>query len=214
MPRKSKPKPETPPVAKAAPTGTRAGTRPASKTAPLPAIPAEAALSFLRETRGLSTWSARDMANPLNISLAEAKQVIAVLKMQGYVNQFKPDEFMTTFAGESISGSKPPRYTRERIERALETLCKRIAQINRDSGAPFRITQAVAFGDFLSDRTRFQPVEIGVELEPRKSAAISIVRKGATRQQFLRQLRDKLAVIQFRPFEPWMTARTHRNLLR
>ena len=214
MPRKSKSKLETPPVAKAAPTGARAGTRPASKTGPPPTIPADAALSFLRETRGLSTWSVRDMANPLNISLDEAKQVIAVLEMQGYVNQFKSDEFMTTFAGESISGSKPPRYTRERIERALETLCKRIAQINRDSGAPFRITQAVAFGDFLSDRTRFQPVEIGVELEPRKSAAISIVRKGATRQQFLRQLRDKLGVIQFRAFEPWMTERTHRNLLR
>jgi len=154
------------------------------------------------------------MAHSLKIGLADAKQVITVLEMQGYVNQFKLDEFTTTFAGESISGSQLPRYTGVRIDEALRTLRTRIAEINRDSGALFRITQAVAFGDFLSERTRFQPVEIGIELEPRKSAAISVIRKGATRQQFLRQLRDKVTVIQFRPYEEWMSARSHRNLLR
>jgi hypothetical protein len=197
----------------AAKPAVRPGATPATKSHALSSIPADEALSFLRETRGVSTWTAHDMANSLKIGLAEAKQVITVLEMQGYVKQFKPDEFITTFAGESISGSQLPRFTSVRIDEALRTLRTRIAEINRDSGAPFRITQAVAFGDFLSERARFQPVQIGIELEPRKSAAISVVTKGATRQQFLRQLRDKVTVVQFRPYEEWMSARGHRNLL-
>jgi hypothetical protein len=216
MPGKSKPntKADTQCVAEPAARATaKAEAKPAAKTHAMPAIPADEALSILRETRGVSTWTAPDMATSLKISAAEAKQVIAVLEMQGYVNQFKPDEFMTTFAGESTSGSKPPRYARERIEEALAMLRSRIAEINRASSAPFRITEAVAFGDFLSDRTRFQSVEVGIRLEPRKPAAISIVKKGATRQ-FLRQLRDKVGVVQFRPYEEWMSARSHRNLLR
>lgn len=214
MARRTNPRTKPKAPAAAVQPEARGSAKPAEKANALPSIPADEAFSFLRETRGASTWKARDMADSLKISLPAAKQVIAVLEMQGYVNQFKPDEFMTTFAGESISGSKPPRYTRERIDEALETMRKRIAETNRDSGAPFRIAEAVAFGDFLSARTRFQPVEIGIRLEPRKSTAVSIVKKAVTRQQFLRQLRDKVAVVQFRPYEDWMTARTHRNLLR
>jgi hypothetical protein len=176
-------------------------------------IPAAAALSFLRETRGLSTWTARDMIHALKISSAEANQVIAAFEMQGYVNRLHGDEWMTTFAGESVSASKPPRYTRDRIDEALSSLRDRIAKINRDAGAPYRITEVVAFGDFLGDRTRFQPAEIGIALEPRKPASISIVGKRQTEQEFLRQLRDRSALVQLRPYEPWMRARTHRDLL-
>jgi hypothetical protein len=204
--------PQVKPQAKPA-AGNREAAGLTKPEARLPLIPADEAFSFLRETRGVSTWTARDMADSLKISLPDAKHVIAVLEMQGYVNQFKPDEFMTTFAGESISSSKPPRYTRERIEEALEALRQRIAETNRDSGAPFRVTHAVAFGDFLGDRTRFQTVEIGIQLEPRRPSAISIVKRAATRQQFLRQLREKVPIIQLRPYQDWMGARTHRNLL-
>lgn len=176
-------------------------------------LPAAAAMSFLRETRGTSTWTARDMARTLKISLAEANQVIAAFEMQGYVNRLRGEEWMTTFAGESVSGSKPPRYTRKRIEDALASLRDLIAKINRDGGAPYRITEGVAFGDFLSDRTRFQPAEIGIALLPRKSSAISIVGKRQNEQQFLRQLRGKSVLIQLTPYESWMRARTHRDLL-
>jgi hypothetical protein len=198
MPQKSRPKTRSRPIEAAAKAGILAGE----------------ALSFLRETRGLSTWTARDLASSLGIRLAEARRVIAALEMQGYVHRAPSNQWMTTFAGESVSQSRPPRYTRERIEQALTTLSQRIAEINRDSGAPFRITQAIAFGDFLRERVRFQPVEVGIELEPRKPAAISIVPKHQTRQQFLRQLRGKGGVIQFRRYEAWMRARSRRNLLR
>lgn len=178
-----------------------------------PSLPAAAALSFLRETRGLSTWTARDMARALKITLAEANQVIAAFEMQGYVNRLHGEEWMTTFAGEIVSASTPPRYTRERIDEALSSLRDRIAETNRDAEASYRITQAVAIGDFPSDRTRSQSAEIGVALEPRKPAAISIVKKRQTEMQFLRQLRGKSALFRFRPYEPWMRARTHRDLL-
>lgn len=210
---RAKRKTESEPIAKSLASRGKVQTKHPPKHA-LPSIPADQALSFLRETRGISTWTARDMANSLRIGGGEAKRAIAVLEMQGYVNPFKSDQFMTTSAGESVSHSQAPRYTRDRIDRALAVLRSRIAEINRDDGAPFRITQAVAFGDFLSERTRFQPVEIGIQLQPRKPAAISIARKGATREQFLKQLRDKAAVVQFRRYQTWMSARSHQNLLR
>ena len=56
-----------------------------------------------------------------------------------------------------MSGAKPPRFTRESVEQAVESLRERIGQVNKDQRATFRITDAVAFGDFLlSDRPRVQ----------------------------------------------------------
>lgn len=208
------------------------------KGSSLPSIPAVEALSFLRETRGVSTWTARDMATSLKIRVAEVKQVIAVMEMQGYVNQFKGDEWMTTFAGETVSGSKPPRYTRERIEKALSELSARIEETNRDVSAPYKIKRAVAFGDFLSDRTRLQAAEVGISLEERilptpgahakgKSAVKNRKPEPAeceiapppqrenpeTQKQFLNRLRGKGGILHVTPYEDWMAARSHRDLM-
>jgi hypothetical protein len=49
---------------------------------------------------------------------------------------------MTTPAGESVSGAKSPRFTRENVERAVESLKERIKQLNKDAKAAFRITDA------------------------------------------------------------------------
>jgi DNA-binding MarR family transcriptional regulator len=95
-------------------------------------MPAAEALSFLRDTRGVSTWTASDLAESLKIGVADAKHVIAVLELQGYVKRADNDEWMTTLSGEEVSGSKIPRYRRERIERALDELRTRIAGLNRD----------------------------------------------------------------------------------
>jgi predicted ArsR family transcriptional regulator len=51
----------------------------------LPAIPAEAALSFLKDTKGALSWTARDLANTLKINRREAEQSLAFLQAQGYV---------------------------------------------------------------------------------------------------------------------------------
>lgn len=132
-----------------------APTKPVSDSAAT-SVPAADAFSFLRETRGTSTWAIRDMARSLNIDLADARRVISLLELQGYVNAAGHDEWMTTIAGEGLSASQPPRFTRERIEKGLEELRKRIAETNRHRAAPYRITKAVAFGDFLNDRVRVQ----------------------------------------------------------
>jgi hypothetical protein len=99
---------------------TQLGAAPPKQT--LPPIPAEAALSFLKDTKGTLTWSARDLADTLKISRHEAEQVFALLTAQGYVQSASgTDERMTTPAGELVSGAKPPRFTRESVEQAVES---------------------------------------------------------------------------------------------
>src|SRR4029077_4902344 len=184
---------------------------PARKTE-VPSIPAEAALSFLRETRGVTTWTARDMADSLKIGVANAKRVIPILELQGYIKPAGTNEWMTTLSGEDVSGSKPPRFTRERVAQALDDLRGRIAEINRDSKASYKITEAVAFGDFLSDRPRVQAAEVAIRLEWRGTGADD-AGDGVPQRDFLRQLHAKGGVIQVRPYEPWMRERRHRSLL-
>jgi hypothetical protein len=184
---------------------------PAKKTE-VPSIPAEKALSFLRETRGVTTWTARDMADSLKIGVVDAKRVIPILELQGYVKPTGTNEWMTTLSGEDVSGSKPPRFTRERVAQALDDLGRRIAEMNRDSKAPYKITDAVAFGDFLTDRPRVQAAEVGIRLERRGSGA-GDAGNGVQQRDFLRQLHGKGGVLQVRLYEPWMRERTHRSLL-
>jgi len=180
----------------------------------MPPIPAAEALSFLRETRGVSTWTAGDMAKSLKISASAAKQVISVLEMQGYVKRAEDEEWMTTLAGEGVAGSKAPRYTRERIEEALTSLRSRIAEINRESSAPYKITEAVAFGDFASGRPRVQAAEVGIQLERRKAgiADVDLASEHSAQQEFLNRLQIKGGVVHLRKFEKWMRERTHRDL--
>jgi hypothetical protein len=189
----------------------------------LPQIPAEAALSFLKDTQSALTWTARDLANTLNINRPEAEQVLALLQAQGYVQPARASsEWMTTPAGETVSGAKAPRFTRESVEQALGALKNRIQQSNKNRQAPFRITDAVALGDFLvPDRARVQSADVGIRLarredsrrdnnsatEPRSASEAQAERK------FLRELRAKSAHLNLRPYAYWMRERTHRDLL-
>src|SRR5580704_11095375 len=104
------------------------------------AVFAAAAFSFLKETKGLLTWTPGDLAKSLKISLAEAKQVLAALEMQGYIKPHGRDEWLTTLAGETVSGAKTPRFTPESIGEALAALRSRIKLVNQDSQAPYKIT--------------------------------------------------------------------------
>jgi DNA-binding transcriptional MocR family regulator len=183
----------------------------------LPPIPAEAALSFLKDTKGTLTWSVRDLADTLKISRRHAQQVIALLAAQGYVQPASgTDEWTTTPAGESVSGAKPARFTRESVEQAVESLKERIKQVNKDPQAAFRITGAVAFGDFfLKDRTRVQAAEVGIALAPRGEAATEDRSASAAKLelQFLRQTRGKTALLHVRPYADWMSQRPHLDLM-
>src|SRR5258707_4988404 len=58
----------------------------------LPSVPAEAALSFLKDTKGTLAWTARDLADTLKINRPEAKQILAFLQAQGYVQPARSGE--------------------------------------------------------------------------------------------------------------------------
>jgi hypothetical protein len=57
----------------------------------------------------------------------------------------------------------------------------RIQAVNNDNNAEYTISEAVAFGDFLSQDARVQPAEVGIRLTRRKTdldGAASAVKKG------------------------------------
>jgi DNA-binding transcriptional MocR family regulator len=208
---------------------------PAQPTKAFPSLPAEAALSFLKDTKGALTWSARDLAEALKIDRREAEQALAFLEAQGYVqpaHKKRPttSEWMTTPAGEIVSGAKTPRFTRESVEQSVTALRDRIKRNNKDPQAPFRVSDAVAFGDFLlPDRARVQAADVGVRLtrpesttrrNPRNQkshdappAPLRSASDAQVERNFLRDLRAKSAHLNLRPYADWMRTRSHRSLL-
>ena len=48
-------------------------------------ISAEAALTFLKDTKGAVTWTVLELAKMLKINRTDADRVIALLQAQGYV---------------------------------------------------------------------------------------------------------------------------------
>jgi hypothetical protein len=182
----------------------------------MPAVPAAAVMSFLKDTRGSVTWSPRDLAETLGIASAEATRVLTIVEMQGYVKPTQGGkEWLTTSAGETVSGSKLPHFTRERIETALAALKQRIAAARKDFKSPFRITAAVAFGDFLGDRPRVQAPDVGIEFERRKSddTARGSATESKERTAFLKQLRGKNTPLKLQSYQAWMSKRSHLKLL-
>lgn len=179
-------------------------------------ISAEAALSFLKDTKGILTWSVRNLAESLGINRHEAQQVIPFLEAQGYVQRAKEKgEWMTTAAGESVSGAKTPRFTRESVEQAVAALRDRIKSSNADRKLPFRISNAVAFGDFLvKDCARVQAADVGIGLAKRGNAeGLRSASDAKAEGAFLRDLRGKTALLTIKPYADWMKKRSHLDLL-
>ena len=71
--------------------------------------------------------------------------------MQGYIHPYH-DEWVTTTAGEDVAGARPPRFSPEKVEEALAELRERIKAVNLNSKSPYKITEAVVFGDFLQQK--------------------------------------------------------------
>lgn len=183
--------------------------RPAPAAAP--PLPLPEVLSFLKETRGVPSWTVQDLARSLKVSTAVAKGVLPVLQAQGYIEPSEAGDWLTTAAGDMVAGSKPPRFTPEAVSAALSDLADRIKAMNQDRSARFRITEAVAFGDFLTGRARVQAPDVGVELTPRDPAREgepgSAVEEAAKRA-VLRQLKGKGTTLNLRAYEDWMSSRT------
>jgi len=127
----------------------------------IPSIPVAEVLSFIKETRGAVTWTVQEMIDALKINRQDAEQVIAILQLQGYVKPaLESHGWLTTLDGETVSGSKPPRFTPEKINEALSVLQKRIKTTNLDRKSEFQVSDAVAFGDFLIGRSRVQAADV------------------------------------------------------
>jgi DNA-binding MarR family transcriptional regulator len=182
-------------------------------------LPAAALLSFLKETRGATTWTGHDFAKTLGLTRGAAKQAIAILEMQGYVKPSglpsgSTDEWITTPQGETVSDSKFPRYSRATLERSLDSFADHLKRVNEDPSAPYKVADAVAFGDFLADRARVQAADIGIRLVPRDTAvAPKSAGEQARQAAFLKQLRGRTPLVNLLPYADWMRTRTHRNLL-
>ncbi len=173
----------------------------------MPKVPAAAVFSFLKGMRGALTWTARELMETLNVSQPDVDKILTILKLQGYVSETGDNEWLTTASGETVSGSKPPRFTRQGVDGALSTLFDRIAAINKDANAEFKITEAVAFGDFLTGRANCQAADVGIELTRREVSGDS------EPGDFLKQLRGKSLFFHVQPYEEWMSKRLHRRLL-
>jgi hypothetical protein len=187
-----------------------------SDTPLMPAVPVAAVLSFLKDTRELDNWTTPDLAKALGISTAEAAKAITFLQLQGYVNAgSKAREWFTTAEGQAVSGSKLPHFLRKRVETALDGLKERIAAARKDFKAPFKISAAVAFGDFLGKSAWVQAADVGIELVRGKAegdAKVSAT-ESTERKAFLRQLKGKNAPLNVQPYQDWMSKRTHQKLL-
>jgi hypothetical protein len=182
----------------------------------MPTVPAAAVLSFMKDTRGLDSWTAQDLSKTLGIATAEAAKAIIFLELQGYVKAgHRPREFFTTGEGQAVSGSKPPHFSRERVEKALDGLEERIAAARKDFKATYKISVAVAFGDFLNEGSRVQAADVGVELAKRKPEGdekLSATESKA-RSAFLKQLRGKNTPLNMLIYQDWMGKRSHRKLI-
>jgi Mn-dependent DtxR family transcriptional regulator len=87
-------------------------------------LPAAEVLSFLKETRGTPEWTVQDLARSLNVSVAMAEHVVPFLQAQGYIEASKDGKWLTTMSGDTVSGSRPPRFSPEAVEAALSALAE------------------------------------------------------------------------------------------
>jgi hypothetical protein len=172
-------------------------------------IPVAEVFSFLKDTKGLSNWSLRDLTGTLRISTASANEILLFLEMQGYIRPYRK-EWVTTISGGDVSGSRSPRVTPETIEAAVSSLQKRVDAADEDWKSPHRVKRAVAFGDFLNKtKTRVQAADIGILLELRKGKRDNI----PSGRSFLKQLRGRFSILNLKPYEDWMRARAHRKII-
>jgi hypothetical protein len=184
---------------------------------PAALIPAAAAMSFLKETRGVLTWTSRDLQKSLLISAGEATQVIVALELQGYIKRAgNSDEWMTTINGEAVSGSKTPRFSREAVEASLSALQERLKSSNKDAKSRYTVIEAVAFGDFLAARAQAQAADVGIQLVARKTVGgdAKSAKERTSKHAFLKTLRARDLKLNLVFYEPWMSERSHRTLLR
>jgi len=139
-----------------------------------------------------------------------------MLELAGYVEPLEKGKWRTTDQGKQIEGGKTPRFTSESMEKAVGELKERITLLNSDQSATYRVTRAIAFGDFLLDRVRVQAAEVGIELQPRVSTETDkreSVTSRAQEKALLKRLQGHSTLLRVQQYEPWMSDRSHRDLM-
>jgi hypothetical protein len=195
------------------PSSDRLREAPRQSAPQMHAIAPAAVWSFLKETRGDLSWTTERMIRTLKISAVEAANALAVLNLQGFIQPGGEEaEWITTPAGEEISGSKMARYTREKVDRALAEFAVRLKEANKDSKSAYKVKQVVAFGDFLSKQVRVQAPDVGVEVAERKQQNNHADIPNSELEVFLKILKGKSSVLNVRRYESWMSERVHRKL--
>ena len=107
----------------------------------------------------------KELANALKVSSSQAREATAVLRRRAISNRR-----VMRVNGESASkvSSYPAQSLQGLVERASKmhspVLRDRIKTSNSDPHAAYKITEAVAFGDFLGDAARLQAVDVGIRL--------------------------------------------------
>ena len=90
----------------------------------------------------------------------------------------------------------------------------RAAVVNEDSKADYRVTEAVAFGDFMNEAaTRVQAADVGIRLQSRREANPTSAKEQREERAFLKRLRGRSVMFNVRPYEDWMGRRSHVQLL-
>ena len=108
-----------------------------------------------------------------------------------------------------------PRFSRESVHNALESLTNRITDVNKDKNAAYKIAEAVAFGDFLiEDRAKVQAADVGVCLVHRgKVSETRSASDAKAEASFLKHLRGKMQMLNVRTYADWMGKRSHKKLI-
>jgi hypothetical protein len=95
-----------------------------------------------------------DLTACLQIGMQQAKEVISVLQLEGYIEPAgTTTKWRTTDAGRTVSGAKTDRFTGQ-CEAALNALHDRIHAMKADPNATHSLSKAVAFGDSLRELPR------------------------------------------------------------
>jgi hypothetical protein len=138
-------------------SATHAGNRDRASTpnAEAHGMTAAELLSFLREAGGIRTWMETNLANALNVGLSQAREAIAVLQLQGYIEPVgNTSKWRVSDEGDFVSRTKPPRFTPKSVHDTVARFRDRIKAVTEDPDSAYKIVDAVAFGDFLGDAAR------------------------------------------------------------
>jgi hypothetical protein len=132
--------------------------------------PARYVRALLRRLR-LDSWTIKEVARLLKISEGQARRLVYVLRVLGYVEvvpEQRPGTWRNTMAGNALANaSAAPPMSRAEASRQLQQFLERVALVNADESLPHRVGKVVIFGSYLSDQQRIGDIDVAIRLDCR-----------------------------------------------